>query len=175
MILAIIVIVFCFIVFILSFDEEMGFKTFLFLTTIVGAFAFYYFHEPSEEKRIEIFEEKIYSLNDGGKNINGSFLLGSGSISSQPQYSYFIKNENGSKEKKFIPSNKTEIFEGDYEPKFVKETCYSAKKYSLFYGFRITSDKPEDNCQGGDTFGFSSIHRKLFVPKDTIILEFQLK
>lgn len=117
------------------------------------------------EKTFQNFKEEIYSLNNGNNNVSGNFFLGSGSIDSKPSYTYFIKNKDGSKEKKQVTSNGTKIFEGEYEKPYLEEiSCKNGSKYSLLLGYF----EDVDVCE-------KQFERKLFVPNNTIILEFNLK
>jgi len=117
-----------------------------------------------QKKEITIHKEEIYSLSNGDSNIKGSFFLGSGNINSTPQYSYFIHKENGAKVKKFIKSTKTEIFEtNDRKPEIEIETCVDGQelsKMSLMY-------KVIDKCDFKEK-------RRIYVPKETVILEFSI-
>ena len=118
-----------------------------------------------DEKTFNVFKEEIYSLNNGNNNVSGNFFLGSGSIDSKPSYTYFIQNNDGSKEKKQVSSNGTKIFEGDYEKPYLEEvSCKNGSKYSFALGYFEDIDVCEKEFE-----------RKLFVPKNTIILEFNLK
>lgn len=126
-----------------------------------------YTSEIKKQEKI-LTDEKIYSLNDGGNNVVGSFVLGTGSINSIPQYSYFIKNSDGSKEKKYISSVGTKIFEtNNKEPEYVETECISGKYYDFVTGIFSGEDEKE-KCD-------YHIKRILYVPEKTVVLEFNLK
>lgn len=118
-------------------------------------------------KSVNVFKENIYSLNNGDISIQGHFVLGSGSVGSNPTYSYFIKNEDGSKERKSVTSDRTKIFEGNYEQPYFEETsCQNGLMYSFSTG--LYEDNKDDICE-------KRIERKLFVPNKTVVLEFGVK
>lgn len=126
----------------------------------------FYCHDfkMSESEKIETFKENIYSLNNGNSNISGAFILGTGVIGSSETYTYFIQNQDGSKERKSVRTNETKIYEGFETPYFEQTTCNNGSKYSFLSGFF----QHVNTCE-------HYIQRKLFVPKDTIILNFNVK
>lgn len=169
MILLLICFVFSFFIAITNFDDDNdGFKCLIGLTCtfwLFFTFINFYVHgfKLSESKKIEIFKENIYSLNTSNE-LSGSFIIGSGVIKSESQYTYFIENQDGSKQRKSINSNDTKIYEGYNKPYFEETKCKSGSAYSLKSGFF----KDDDICS-------ARVERKLYVPKNTIILDFSVK
>ena len=126
-------------------------------------------YKPSTPMQINIEKEYIYSLNNGSDKIFGSFILGSGTIGSTTQYSYFIQNSDGSKQKKSIQADGTKIYEGldnPSNPYIEIVTCKDGEYYSFLTG--LFEDSEEEKCQ-------KRIERKIFVPNNTIILEYNVK
>lgn len=124
-------------------------------------------YKLSTPMQINVDKEYIYSLNNGSDKISGSFILGSGTIGSSSQYSYFIQNADGSKQKKSIQSDGTKIYEGLVDTPYIEIiTCKDGEHYSFLTGF--FEDSEEENCQ-------KRTERKIFVPKNTIILEYNVK
>lgn len=115
------------------------------------------------DKKIETNRTDILSFKNSDISVNGSFVIGTGVISSTSQYSFFVKNPDGSKEKKFIPVRDTKIFEGDYTPHIEVSKCTSAEKYNFLAGWYQRTD----DCEFSET-------RKIFVPMGTVILDFNV-
>lgn len=134
---------------------------FIISTTVV-----FYSHDfkMSEPEKIEIIKENIYSLNNGNSNVSGAFILGTGTIGSSETYTYYNQNQDGSKERKSVRTSETKIYEGFETPYFEQITCENGSRYSFITGLFHHVDTCEQYIQ-----------RKLFVPKDTIILNFNIK
>lgn len=150
------------------FDNEQGFKFMIGLTCTLWVLSTLYifkYHDfkLSEPKKIETFKEDIYSLNNSNE-MSGSFILGSGTINLSGTYSYFIKNQDGSKQRKSIQSDETRIYEDSDKPYFEEITCKNGSSYSFKTGFF----EDIDICA-------NRIERKLYVPKNTIISDFSIK
>lgn len=151
-------------------SEEFTKKDFLIVCTIsslslfgVSTFAIFIKNDFVLEKDTKIKEkiEYIYSLNDKSNVIN-NFIIGSYSFKSNHRYIYYIKNEDGSKERKEINSDNVKIYEGNYEKPYYKETiCEYGAKYNIKLGY--FEDKKD--CEP---------KKQLFVPEKTIISEYKL-
>lgn len=157
-------------------DEEDGVveKRILILTGILFVISQYLTFKShdfklSEPMEISVYTDDIYSLNNGTDKISGSFVLGSGSIGSESRYSYFIQNPDGSKQKKHISTAGTKIYEGLSEtekPRVQIITCESGTVYSFLSGWFNEDDGQK--CE-------KLTETKIFVPKNTIILEYNVK
>lgn len=161
---------------ILSFDPDNDFFDWvlntIFSTKFFITYSFYIIYifslysenkSFSYNKEIKEIKETIYSLKNS-EGISGSFFLGSGNIDSVSKYTYFIKNEDESKEKKSIESEGTKIYEDEeYEPYIKIKECKSGYKFSFIKGW-WSEIEPCD---------FNKI-REIHVPKNTIIMEYKI-
>lgn len=169
MILLVLCFVFSFFIAVTSFDDDPEDSKFVVSLTcalwLFCNFIIFSNHDfkLTEPKKIEIFKEDIYSLNNSSE-LSGSFVLGSGIIKSSGQYTYFIENEDGSKQRKSIDSDDTKLYEGFDKPYFEEIRCESGSSYSFKTGFFVD----DDICS-------SRIERKLYVPKNTIFLDFNVR
>lgn len=123
----------------------------------------------SEPMEVSVYTDNIYSLNNGTDKVSRSFVLGSGSINSESRYSYFIQNSDGSKQKKHVSTVETKIYEGLSEsetPRVEIITCESGVKYSFLSGWFNEDDSQKCNKYK---------ETKIFVPQNTIILEYGVK
>lgn len=157
-------------------DEEDGVveRRIIILTAILFVVSQYLIFKPHDFKlsvpmEVSVYTDNIYSLNNGTDSISGSFVLGSGSIGSESRYSYFIQNPDGSKQKKHVSTTGTKIYEGLSEtekPRVEIITCESGVKYSFLSGWFDEVDSQKCNKYR---------ETKIFVPKNTVILEYNVK
>lgn len=118
----------------------------------------------TKPKQTYSYSEEIYSFQNGSIDVTGTFYLGTGSVNSYPQYSYYVQNSDGSKEKKFVKSVGTKLFEtNSVKPKVEITYCTPGEYFSLLKGWYV-----EDENQKCET----REDRKLYVPINTIVMEF---
>lgn len=100
------------------------------------------------------------------QNIEGSFLLGSGTIKEVEYYFYFIKREDSGYKRDKIEVSKVIIYETDEESPKMSWTKVEPiqNEYTKFWLAPDISD-----------FVYDYKDYRLIVPKNTIIREFQLK
>jgi len=140
-------------------------KSFL-LGGILGVCLYFFIKGNTNNTEDKYYQEttKLYSI-ERQANIQGSFFLGSSSFYSEQFYIFYIKKQNGAKVLDKISSYKTEIFEGDYEPKLVKTICFRGKTFNYLAGIPL----PKDNsCKNG------RVIYSLYLPKNTIIKKMEL-
>lgn len=157
-------------------DEEDGVveKRMLILTGflfVISQYLIFKSHDfkLSEPMEVSVYTDDIYSLNNGTDKISGSFVLGSGSIGSESRYSYFIQNPDGSKQKNHVSTCGTKIYEGLSEtekPRVEIITCKSGEVYSFLSGWFNEDDNQK--CE-------KISETKIFVPKNTVISEYNVK
>jgi len=138
-------------------DKDDGFGYLLIVAFIVALFSSLPINifEHSLKKIENVEKIKIYSMGENSTEVGETFSLGFGSFNSKPVYSYFIKNKDGSLEKKFINSNETKIYRGDYEPYLHIHTCKNRYEYSWWRGEYIE----QKECKFNEK-------RTLYLPKN---------
>ena len=109
-------------------------------------------------------QNPIYSLKEMNGGINGSFLLGSGSLNSTWYYVAYIHTEDGFYKEKYN-QNTSYIKETDEVKPFVKKFV-TATHHNSFIEFMIGWDV-------SSSYGYTKYI--LYVPKGTIIKEFRLE
>ncbi|NNG67553.1 hypothetical protein [Caldanaerobacter subterraneus] len=104
------------------------------------------------------FEEPIYSL-ETYPTAHGDFILGIGSVDSEAQYYFYVKNKEGEYELKSIYSGLCSIVETDEQIPHVKKIIKTAEFKSFYYKL----------LGGINIRGFAPVeHYILYVPSNTI-------
>lgn len=112
-----------------------------------------------------IFHHDIVSIKNDS-NLSGSFFIGSGSINQTEYYVYFIRMEDGGFKRDMVQSNKAviyEIIDENQTPKI--EWTIKTSKVHWLVQFGYDQFDIERRIEG---------HYRIFVPKGTIIQQFNL-
>ena len=146
-----------------EFETYEGFTVTLVFTSMFWGVLVFNIYVNSPETKYSTTTQNILSLRDTNPNILGSFFLGTGHINTTQQYSMFIKNSDTSLSKYYVPTS-TRIYQGNHTPRHEKTTCENGKDFNWFLGLPVTGQECE----------FKELH-KLYVPKDTVILDFSVQ
>lgn len=135
-------------------------------TVLTGLTAiFVYYTVENRELKYTTVETEIYSIGSSHAAISGSFVIGSGTIKSIPQYSYFVKKD-GVIFKEHIPSEGTAIIETDsIKPKIVSTYCTPGQRTTWDFNPKnsgsMRCDKREEHI--------------LYIPTNSIIQTFNIQ
>jgi hypothetical protein len=147
----------------MSYNLRRGFKLVAFLAVFVIGLVITsgcYTMSTYEES------ESIYNLDNPASMVSGHFVLGSGYVNTNLCYLYYIQNERGNYELKWVDASITEISMDEENNPYVVKTM----------GRSCDSDDPLRKAAGGGITCHPSFptHAVFHVPKGTITQTYSL-
>lgn len=134
------------------------------ITSIIWGWITFSIYDTDTNTEYRTDVTSIYSIGGNSSSTNGTFILGTGSIDSTEYYTYFVRNLDGSKERKKVQVRDTKIFEGNYEPRLEYSKCHAGSDYWWVSG--MTSYKKDCN------YFDKTI---LYLPENSVIQTFNIQ